>query len=268
MTTRYSFHTSFVAFTLAAILVGAAPRTARAELVVGGFDAARGGQASFVSGSFFDMARQACQQDFDDVTFTSSPTLTSEFLATVDVLVVSAITGNNSRITALSTEEASALSSFVNGGGALLALMDNSGFAATGIATTFGLLDTGFLGGPTTSSIVDTGSPIATGPFGMVGGFSQAWPGYFDVVPPTCAVVAVNPLGASLATIEPDAFGAGSGPCAFYSDNQTFIDDGEIPGAEFSVNATLFLNTFAFLAPQDPNASDPTSWGRIKAAFR
>jgi len=268
MLARRCFYVSLGILALAVSLVGAAVATAHADIVVGGFDAARGGQASFVSGGLFDMARQACQQDFDGVTFTSSPTLTPEFLATVDILIVSAITGNDNRITALSMEERTALSSFVVAGGALLALMDNSGFAETGIATTFGLLDTGFLGGPTLSTVVDAGSPLTNGPFGVVAGFSQAWPGFFDVIPPVCAIVAVNPLGASLATIDPDALGTGSGPCVFYSDNQTFIDDGEIPGAEFSSNGVLFLNTFAFLASQDPNATDRTTWGRIKAAYR
>jgi hypothetical protein len=240
-----------------------------ADIVIGGFDATRGGLASFPTGSFFDSARQACQQNFDGVTFSSSPTLTPEYLSNVDVLVLSSIINNADRVTPLTFEERQALFDFVAAGGALLGLLDNQQFSETGIEAPFGLHAAGLLIDLTASTIVDPSSPLASGPFGTVTTFSQAWPGYFDVVPASCSTVAVNGLGTSLGTIARDALGTGSGPCAFYSDNQTFIDNDEIPGAEFSVNATLFLNTIAFLVPPAvPNATAATTWGGIKAAYR
>ena len=239
-----------------------------ANPVVGGFNTVRAGAASFVDGSFFEQARAACQNAFPGTTFASTATLTPEFLSTVDVVVLSAIAGNHDTLSPLSATERQALHAFVLAGGALLELLDNQDFENTGLESPFGLHCSGALADLSTSVVVYTGSPLAAGPYGIVTHFSQAWAGFFDAVPGQASVVAVNGLGASLASINGGTLGAVSGPCVFYTDNQTFVDDEEIPGAAFSSHTALFLNTLWYLLPEKTVGVENRAWTQVKSRYR
>jgi len=104
-------------------------RTIRAQmppLRIGSFDVTRNQQGSFTEGGFFDQARAAVLANFPDATFHSTSELTPQFLAEIDLLVLTVMSAERLPVMPLSESERTALRTFVAQGGCLTALVDNS----------------------------------------------------------------------------------------------------------------------------------------------
>ena len=94
--------------------------TAIASFVVGGFNSNRGGLANVANGIYIDDAHAALFNNFDVDGIVSTSTLTPEFLAGVDVLILAAAKTDSIPIVPLSVDEQSALLEFVKAGGSAL----------------------------------------------------------------------------------------------------------------------------------------------------
>src|SRR5688500_9752179 len=89
------------------------PLDAAAQAVIGGFNVSRGGISSVQSGSATGNFRTHVLATFPGVTFTSTQALTTFYLNTVDVLVISAVAGATTPITSLTASEQTALLHFI-----------------------------------------------------------------------------------------------------------------------------------------------------------
>ena len=96
----------------------AAVTQVRAGFVIGGFDATRGGVDSLSEGSQTAGLRSSITSDFPGATITGSSTLTTAYLSTLNVVLISSVYGNDAAISPLSGSEQAALHNFVLGGGA------------------------------------------------------------------------------------------------------------------------------------------------------
>ncbi|MBI3952027.1 MAG: hypothetical protein HY314_16395 [Acidobacteria bacterium] len=228
------------------------PHDVRAQRqLIGGLSSSRSGSGSFTDGEFFSQARMALMREFPEVSFTSTPELTAEFLAQVDVLILTSLSTQLVGFPPLSEVEQEALRHFVASGGNLIALLDNSAFAATNesLAAPFGVQAVGKIEDVTATVTAPTSHPITNGPFGLVSSFTQVAPGAITL--PTSAVcLATNPLGCALAVFDPRALSPTAGAAVFYSDANTFVDDRGVRGGDFLKNEALFLNTVAFVISQ------------------
>ena len=135
---------SIVVVTIATfVIVGVnVERVAADGFVVGGWDTARGGQASIRHGSDFALVRDSLATVFPDVVMSDSPILTPAYLGGVDAVLLDAVyAGYGVPIAALSPTEKQALSDFVRSGGNALIVTDNSDFHSGGnsLLESFGL---------------------------------------------------------------------------------------------------------------------------------
>jgi hypothetical protein len=225
------------------------PRAVQADLVIGGFDAARGGDYSLREGGHLNTLRQALATAFPGATLTASSTLTDDYLATVNVLFLSAVfRDDNVQIAPLTVEEQGALLRFIGAGGAVLISTDNDfGYheASDSLVNPFGLTSSGTLLAAQPATVTDPAAhPVTSGPFGVIRTFTTYWPGQYVLQDPQ--LIALATLDANgqvaLAVLNPGAISDTSGGVVFLSDMNVY------DGADDPNNFTLVLNALAFLS--------------------
>ena len=161
------------------------PSAAQQPLVIGGFDASRGGAFSLRDGGALSGLHAAITTAFPGSTITATPVLTPEYLSTIKVLLISPVTNNVSTTTALSASEQSALHDFVESGGVALIFTDNDSYAGgvsivnNSFLAPFGLHVTGTL--VSSAFPIDSSLPVITGPHGTVERMTTDFAGWFDV---------------------------------------------------------------------------------------
>lgn len=215
--------------------------------VFGGFDAARGGNSSYIYGSYHIALRESLETNFPNVSYKPFPLLTTEVLTNVNILMISSVRYPNPEYTTLSPSEQMVLRDFVQDGNCAVLLPDNSIFGGSGTpAANESFIDpfemdiTGNINGTTFASINNPQlSPITNGRFGVVTQFSQGFPGGIVNLGPYAISLADNAIGTALALIRPGKISNNSGPVIIYSDHGTFA-------SLFSTNENLFLNTIDY----------------------
>ncbi len=239
----------FLALTATAIV---APFARADSLIVGGFDSARAGSFSLTSDTSLE---DEITGQFPDSTFTSTTTLTSSYLDTVNALIIVVATGCCSAITPLSASEQAALLGFVEDGGTALLFTDNSTFAATAPAVNnsflspFGLSAEGTLDGPQSSTIVDDTNPVIDGPAGTATGFATDYPGWFSSLGPAQELAELTANGEpDLAVLMPGSLGPGSGAAVFFADGNYIGQPSD---------DTLILNALALASPSPVATPEP-----------
>ncbi len=261
---------SLVAFTFFA-------GSARAGTVLGGFDTTRAGSFSPEFGASMTAFRANFATNFPAAAFNSSSNLTSAFLNSIDVLVLSAVFGPTTEITPLTSSEQTALMNFVSAGGAALLFADNDiqfQAASQSILSPFGMDCTGVIAGSVSASVTNVLHPVANGPFGAVTNYTiAAYPGWFDALGPNAIGIAILDPNSqvSLAAIPPGALSAVSGGVVLFSDST--IDDGSFSGSV----VTLVDNALSYVltAQERPtllitptNASVLVSWATSTSGYR
>jgi hypothetical protein len=204
--------------------------TVHGEIVIGCFDTNRAGVFSPSAGSSMTSFRANIAANFPGATFQSTNLLTSSFLSSINLLVITAVGGNTSGITPLNAAEQGALTNFVLAGGAALLCADNDiqfQPASQSMVQPFGLDCTGNLPNSVVATITNLTHPVTDGPFGAVTSYTVAsYPGWFDILGPYAVGIAtLNPNGeVSLAAIAPGVLSGTSGGVVFFSDST--INDG------------------------------------------
>ncbi len=230
-----------------------------AGFVIGGWDATRNSTYG-INGAGSTELNADLAANFPTATITSTGTLTSSYLSTINILIISDGTGNTTATTALSAAEQTALLNFVRGGGSAIITVDNDTFQSgvsainNSYISPFGLHVTGTLNTSQFATATSTVGPILNGPFGLVSTLYSNYPGYFD---------SLGSFGTSLANlnannipliaeITPGSLGVGSGGVLFASDN--LLGDGSFNQSD---NTRLFNNAIAAFAPSA--VPEPTS---------
>ena len=209
---------------------------------IGGFDAGRGGDMSLGAGDLIAQLRGAVAAKLGAVRLVESPALTSEFLAGVDVLLVSSVRTTGDAISPLDDAEKAALLAFVEDGGAAFILTDAQGFAQANasLLSPLGLTSTGSI-----SDTVTPGEhPIWNGPFGQVDTVDVLSSAWFNDLGPADALGTIPGGDVPLAVIEPGAIAPGSGPVVLTADTSLFFDMFIDADAE-----TFALNALDYLVP-------------------
>jgi hypothetical protein len=182
--------------------------------------------------------------NFPDATFHSASELTPQFLAEIDLLVLTAMSTERLPVNPLSESERTALRAFVAQGGCLIALLDNSSpfsSANQSIADPFGIQTGRSTGDAKVLITRPAANSVTSGRFGVVESFNQSRAtGLTTTTFGQC--LATNSAGCALIVIDFGEIGDDSGAAIFFSDVNTFVDDGEITRASFSANEALFLN--------------------------
>ena len=225
---------------LSILVLMVAARQAACEMVLGGFDSARGGEGSLRDGDFFANLRADIMSSFVAPTFSATNTLSDAYLGTIDVLILDAVWSGSApaQVYPLSAEEQTALRSFVeSGGGAVLLTDHETGFEAANesFLDPFGLDSAGYFEFTQTLTITDPSHPVADGPFGTVTSLSYWFSGYFNNLGPDAVQVGTVNGRPGLAAIAPGLLEPGSGGVVFFSDHA--------PGRN---NSTVMLNSIAF----------------------
>jgi hypothetical protein len=156
-----------------------------AGLVIGGWDATRNGTYG-INGSGSTQLVADINAAFHGATITSTGTLNSAYLSTINVLVIGDASGGSSATTALSAAEQTALLNFVKSGGSAIISVDNDTFQSgvsainNSYVSPFDLQVTGTLSATQLATATTTVGPIVNGPFGIVSTLDSNFPGYFD----------------------------------------------------------------------------------------
>lgn len=211
--------------------------------VIGTFDAARGGIAS-LTGASTSTLQNAITSNIAGTSFVDSNIIDAAFLATIDILMISSADGGTSAITPLSSDEQTALGTWVNNGGKALLFVDNNTFAADAelanesLLDPFGLDVTGTANGAQTITTINRPNPIADGPYGAVDSAAFQFTGWFDNLGAATAVAQLNANNqAALATLE-----TGSGAVVFFSDSSILVN-----GFGSANTNTLILNSIDYV---------------------
>ncbi len=227
--------------------------------VVGGWNASRGANYALIDGASTDLLRA----DILDlgVTLIGTDELTDAYFESIDAFVLIVITSGGTAITPLTPSEQAALVDFVNGGGVLLAFMDNNTFAGqagndaiASVLDPFGLSTTGTINGPPTpATVIDPAStPVTDGPCGLVETYSTYFPGWFDEVG-AAETLAQTPAGLpALAWFAPGALGVGSGAAIFFNDASMV---GDPFYEEDESNKAVIINSLLIRTPCAPDVN-------------
>jgi len=246
-----------------AVLLLASSNWCRADIIVGGFDVSRSGDFSFTGGSRYSSFRGDISSNYSGVTFAGTSTLNSNYLNSIDVLVLNSVSGISSAISPLSASEQVNLLSFVKNGGGLLAFTDNSSFEAANesILDPFGLDSTGAIAGTTGINIVGPADhPVLDGPFGQVTYMTSVYPGWFDTIGGSLTLGSF-PSGNAIQAFEKGSLGVDSGRVVLFSDVSIAIDGSF--GAYYQANNSVgVLNSFDYVLPAAvPEPSALTMFG-------
>ncbi|REK12957.1 MAG: PEP-CTERM sorting domain-containing protein [Planctomycetota bacterium] len=241
-----------------ACLFAATASTASAEFVIGVFDTSRATTANIATGSLTVKSRESLLTHFPDATYATTPTLTSEFLAGVDTVILSSVADRDTGITPLHFFERRALFDYVEGGGTALLVAEGYGpflTASLSLLNTFGMAqqDDGRVGWQNAIPYDDKyDHPLVNGPFGSSGGLILDGLAYLHVIGPYATPISRH-LGSNfpvLAAIERDAIAPGSGRVVILADSSPFASLWDLPNAE-----NLFLNSIDYLLPvPEPSA--------------
>lgn len=218
---------------------------------VGGWDLSRGGQYSVAEGSKVATIRNSLLALFPGTSLTGSPTLTPEYLSTLDAIILTSASSDFSAVSPLSLAEQSALRNFVLSGHRALILGERSDFSAATNATLvdpFALHISGTAMGHLPASPVNPlSNPIMNGHFGVVGSLNTINPGWFDT--PLSGAQDLAHLNFNnqpiLALIETGALGPGSGSVIVSADSDLYTQ-----------NLLLVVNTFSYLVA----VPEPDTW--------
>jgi len=230
------------------------PGSARAQLVIGGFDASRGGFESLAEDS--TLANDITTA-IPGTTFSFSNTLTPTFLAGVNAVILGVATTETSAITPLTSSEQTALHNFVLNGGTALMYTDNDTFDPNAPAvnasflTPFGLTTTGTLLHPPIP-ILNPSGPL-THPFTPVTDFTTLDAGFYNNTGTGTVLAQFAPGEAAIDYFAPGTLGLHSGTAVFFSDSNTLANDGS--GLTTS-NLNLLLNGL-------PAVPEPSPWSMI-----
>lgn len=234
--------------------------------IIGTFDATRGGQGSLTSAQT-STVRGAITSNISGVSFAESGTIDAAFLNSIDILMLSSITGSNSAISPLSAAEQLALQTWVNNGGKAILFADNNTFAGANsdpanesLLDPFGLDITGTASGTQAITTVNRANPIADGAFGAVNGTNFAWTGWFDNTAGTNVAATLNANNNPV--IAYDQFG--SGAAVFFADS-SFIYN----GFTSTTGNTLVLNSLDYVkAVPEPTSMALLTFGAAALATR
>ncbi len=245
--------------TLLAATLLLASRALSGGIAIGGFDAARGDALSIQDGIYLDTLRSAIQDAFPTATITTSQYLTSDYLAGVDVVLLSSIRNGSEPIVPLTTDERGALIDFVKGGGTAILFADNGNVGGYGQDSAnwsliapfeFTTEGTGLGGFAKTTQQ----HPITDGPFGTVDGIVPVDSAYIATYPAAAILLGKFPDGkVALAVLDPGAIGQKSGMVVVSCD-ASLIFDGPIEESAIK----LVLNALATVQPSEPCYADCT----------
>jgi hypothetical protein len=240
-----------------AVLFFATTNSARGAFVVGSFDVARGGFDSL------DDPGQAAQKALilslhPEVTFSSTSTLTSAYLSTVNTMVIGDGFDVSHTITALSLAEQLALFQFVSNGGNLAVFTENNNYdlvngdtSRASLLSPFGLATTGWIVNDTANIVASPTHPIALGPGGPLTHFDLHNTGWLTSLGPYAHTIAIETATGMpvMAAIERGAISPTSGRAVFLTDSSVF-DDGFIYGPVLAANLVGYLVPEPGIAPQ------------------
>lgn len=221
--------------------------------VVGGFSVGRGDQLSIGEGDLLHTLRCRIRDGFPGVAFTGTDTLTPDYLAGVDALVLSSIATPGAGIVPLAPDEQEALVDFVLGGRSVIIFTDGTGTGGVGPDSPNGscVAPFGFnvTGSGTFDEVADVQGvhPITDGPFGKVAKFQMYIPGWFDVLADQAGGLAfIESNGAvGLAVIDAGKLGPGSGTVVVFTDTSLIFDQ-FIKGE----HERLVLNALSLMLPE------------------
>jgi hypothetical protein len=239
------------------VVCAAAGDRAQGGWVVGSFNQSRGGFDSL------DDPGQAAQKALilslhPEVTFSSTSTLTSAYLSTVNTMIIGDGFDVSHTITALSASEQSALFQFVSNGGNLAVFTENNNYdlvngdaSRASLLSPFGLATTGWIVNDTANIVAPPTHPIALGPGGPLTHFDLHNTGWLTNLGPYADTIAVeSALGmAVMAAIERAAITPTSGRAVFLTDSSVF-DNGFVFGPVLAANLVGYLVPEPGLAPQ------------------
>lgn len=233
----------------ALVLAGTLWGEAAAQIRVGSITSTRGGGSSWtLDGGNMSVTRSKLLNTANfglsgivspaiQITDTGA-TITAAVLANFDVLFIGYYPNST-----FSAAELSAMQTWVNGGGTIIATCDDSSFAD--VCTTFGHTPTTQATSPTVPSTAGSSHPIFNGPFGTAASVSmQFTEGYFPVTT-GATILGQDSFGSPHATVLLQSFG--SGRVIFVSDVDMLSNFSLSAGTGISNGNDRFLgNLFAF----------------------
>lgn len=247
-----------------------------AEVIIGGFNTGRVGDASITQGPLTEELRAAISNAFPGATFASTGTLTPAFLSTVNFLIVGAPTVTSP--TSLSSVEQTNLLNYVTVGGGAFIFSENDSYA--GVPTSdqanetfldpFGVDSTGTIQSATMATVSNPTHPVMSGPFGPVTSVSTYYPGWFDnpgAHGVSLANYDFNDQPAVLA-ISRGALSPGSGGVVFIGDANVLVDSGDGGNFGDADNQALLLNSIRFAIPEPSMLALTAGAGIFLAARR
>ncbi|MFM9963794.1 MAG: Calx-beta domain-containing protein, partial [Planctomycetaceae bacterium] len=223
------------------------PLGSNSNLVIGAFDATRGGTFGLgnTSGSASVAAiRAEILSAFPGATIVGAGIggLTPAFLATVNVVWLNSVSGNTTSTPPLSAAEQSALQSFISAGGGAILFGEHDFFNDTSLLAPFGLATDNSVDGINSGTITNLTHPVTQGPFGNVTTISSNFAGNLT------ALGSATPLGTwngsglpALATLN-----SGAGKVVVLTDVNMYADRLNQAGNQ---NRALLLNALAFAKP-------------------
>jgi PEP-CTERM motif len=223
-------------------------------VVVGGFDAARGGFESLAPGEDSALANDISSA-YPGTTFSFTSTLTPAFLSGVQVVILGVATTDFSAITPLSASEQSALGNFVLGGGTALIFADNSTFASNAPAANaslvnpFGVTITGTLNGAQTAPIINPSGPL-TSPYPVTSFFGN-YTGYFNDVGAGTVLANWGTDEPAIDYFAPGVLGPHSGAVVLFGDSDAMVAGDALTTS----NRNLILNAFGTYQTSVPEPS-------------
>jgi hypothetical protein len=246
------------------LLTAQIPAAAQTTLTIGGFDSTRGGVFSLAEGSALTELRSSIATAFPYATITASPTLTTTYLNSISVLLISSVTSEDiAPFTPLSTAEQEALVSFVERGGIALLFVDNDvnspSAASNSFVGPFGIHATGNTGTYTEATAAGSSLPVLNGPFENISQYQTVVDGWFDVT--GSSVVLATIPGVSGGTVAELLYLTKSSSCTVYKGIVLASGDSSMLDTGFSTidDQNLVLNTIALAIPVSAVTLSPTA---------
>jgi len=264
-------------------LLLAAQITASAQkaLTLGGFDSTRGGEFSLAQGSQLSALRSAIATTYPYATLTASPTLTTTYLDTVNVLLISSIYSESISIASpLSTSEQDALAGFVERGGIALLFVDEDVSISTAVSNSFvspfGIHVTGQSSSYLTT-VTPTGPslPVLDGPLENITQYQTVSDGWFDVTGSSTVLATI--VGNTGGTVPELLYLTKSSLCSVYKGIAVVSGDSSMLDNLFitSDDQNLVLNAIGLgipvsavtLSPKSVKGGHSTTGNTVSLAF-